>query len=242
MDNVYALVLAGGSGQRMGNIEKPKQFISLCGRPVIIHTVEKFCMYTGFEKIIVLVPGQWVQHTCNLVKRYIPGHGDKIVVTEGGTIRNETLMNGIRYIKDEGRLDNDTVIVTHDAVRPFVTMRIIEDNVTAAKKYGACDTVIPATDTIVTGDGDGNARDIPDRRYMYQGQTPQSFNASMLWKLYYSLDGSEKQVLTDAAKICTMKGQPVRLVQGEVSNMKLTYPYDLEMAKAMLGMGGNGSA
>jgi len=242
MGNVYALILAGGAGQRMGNIEKPKQFISLCGKPVIIHTVEKFCMYTGFEKVIVLVPGQWMQHTVNLVKKYIPGQESKVVVAEGSDTRNETLMSGIRYIKESGKLDNNTIIVTHDAVRPFVTMRIIEDNVAAAKEYGACDTVIPATDTIVTGGEDGNARDIPDRRYMYQGQTPQSFNASMLWELYHSLDGSEKQVLTDAAKICTIKGHPVRLVQGEVSNMKLTYPYDLEVAKAMLGMGGRGSA
>ncbi len=242
MGNVYALVLAGGSGQRMGNIEKPKQFISLCGKPVIIHTVEKFCMYTGFEKIIVLVPGQWLQHTCSLLKKYIPWHENRVEVAEGGDTRNETLMNGIRYIKEADRLDSSTVIVTHDAVRPFVTMRIIEDNVAAAREYGACDTVIPATDTIVTGDGNNNARDIPDRRYMYQGQTPQSFNALMLWELYHSLNADEKQVLTDAAKICTMKGQAVRLVQGELSNMKLTYPYDLEVAKAMLGMGGNGSA
>ena len=125
------------------------------------------------------------------------------------------------------------MIVTHDSVRPFLTHRIIEENIAAAQQYGACDTVIPATDTIVEGDGTAITA-IPDRRKMYQGQTPQSFKAKLLRDAYDSLSAEEKDILTDAAKILVMKGKEVRLVQGETFNIKITYPYDLKIARSLL--------
>jgi 2-C-methyl-D-erythritol 4-phosphate cytidylyltransferase len=146
-------------------------------------------------------------------------------------------MNGIRYIDAQGRLNEETLVVTHDAVRPFVTTRIIDDNIRAASECGACDTVVPATDTIVVSTDGTQISDIPARSQMYQGQTPQSFKAKMLQSLYESLTADEKSVLTDAAKICVMKGQPVRLVEGEVYNIKITYPYDIDVAKSLLKEG-----
>ena len=134
----------------------------------------------------------------------------------------------------QGGLDDDTIIVTHDSVRPFVTYRIIEENIKAAREYGACDTVIPATDTIVESLDHSVISSIPDRSVMYQGQTPQSFNAVKLKNLYNSLSEEEKEILTDAAKIFVMKGERVALVQGETFNMKITYPYDLRVAKSLL--------
>ena len=142
-------------------------------------------------------------------------------------------MNAIRYIDREYGLDDDTVIVTHDSVRPFVTHRIIEENIKTALNCGACDTVIPATDTIVEGDGTA-ITNIPDRRKMYQGQTPQSFKAKLLRDTYESLSDEEKDILTDAAKILVMKGKEVRLVQGETFNIKITYPDDLKIARSLL--------
>lgn len=82
---------------------------------------------------------------------------------EGGSTRNETIMNAIRYIENEGNLNDDTIIVTHDSVRPFVTYRIIEENIAAAEQFGACDTVIPATDTIVESRDHRVISAIPDR-------------------------------------------------------------------------------
>lgn len=131
-------------------------------------------------------------------------------------------------------LDEDTVIVTHDSVRPFVTHRILEENIQAAKQYGACDTVIPATDTIVRSVSHTVISDIPDRSVMYQGQTPQSFKAKKLKRVYESLTDQEKEILTDACKIFVIKGEEVRLVQGEVSNIKITYPYDLKVAESLI--------
>lgn len=230
---IYAAILAGGTGTRMGNVDKPKQYLLLNGKPVIIHTIEKFCVNPRFEKIIVLCPQKWILHTQNLVSRYLSDHS-RIEVIEGGSTRNDTIMNAIRYIEDKYVLDDETVLVTHDSVRPFVTHRIIEDNIDSAIRYGACDTVITASDTIVESSDGTVISNIPDRTQMYQGQTPQSFKAKKLMNVFNSLLAEEKEILTDAAKILVMKGDPVYLVRGEIFNSKITYSYDLEVAEAMI--------
>ena len=159
----------------------------------------------------------------------------KIDVIEGGATRNDTIMNSIRHIEENYGLDEDTIIVTHDSVRPFVTHRILEENILSAKKYGACDTVIPATDTIVESLDNQCVTNIPDRSKMYQGQTPQSFRAKRLREVFEGLTEEEKTILTDACKILVLKGDKVQLVEGEVFNIKITYPYDLRVAESLLG-------
>ncbi len=239
MGYTYGVVLAGGIGSRMGNVEKPKQFLELNGKPIIIHTIEKFVIHPGFEKILVLSPKAWVGYTRDIVRKYIP-LSDRIEVLEGGATRNETIMNSIRYIEQQGKLDDETVIVTHDSVRPFVNHRIIEENIRFALEFGACDTVMPATDTIVeSSDGDAISG-IPNRKFMYQGQTPQSFRAKKLKEEYEALTDEEREILTDACKIMVLKGHHVHLVRGEVSNIKITYPYDITVAKALLGLDSEG--
>ena len=232
--NVFALILAGGKGTRMGNVEKPKQFMEVGGKPIIIHTIEKFALYDAFDAVIVLSPKQWINHTADLVRKYIPNH-EKIVVIEGGAARNETVMNGIRYIEDQFGLDDETVIVTHDSVRPFLSHRIIQENIEAGRKYDACDTVVAAVDTIVQSEEGTIISEIPDRSKMYQGQTPQTFKAKKLKELYEGLSEEEKDILTDACKIMVLKGVDVHLIEGEVSNIKITYPHDLKVAEIMLG-------
>lgn len=231
---IYGVILAGGQGTRMGNSDKPKQFLEVGGRPVLIHTVEKFAVNPDFYQIIVLAPKQWLAYTRDIIRKYIR-QCENIVVIEGGNTRNETIMNAIQYIEDEGCLTEDTVIVTHDSVRPFVTYRIIEENIRYARECGACDTVIPASDTIVES-GDGSfISNIPERKKMYQGQTPQSFKAKRLREIYQSLTEKEREILTDACKIYVLKNEPVHLVEGDVSNIKITYPHDLRVAEAILG-------
>lgn len=230
---VFSVILAGGTGNRMGNTDKPKQFLTIKDKPIIIHTIEKFLSEPKFEKIIVLSPSMWIDHTKRIISKYI-GECDKIAVIEGGDTRNETIMNSIDYIEKNYTLDDDTIIVTHDSVRPFVTHRIIKENIEAAKTFGACDTVIPATDTIVESINGNTISDIPERKNMYQGQTPQSFKAKNLRELYRSLTDTERDILTDAAKILVMKDQNVHLVQGETYNIKITYPYDLKIARSLL--------
>lgn len=230
---VFGVILAGGIGSRMGNVEKPKQYLTVGDKPIIIHTIEKFYVNDTFEKLIVLCPSQWVEHTKNLVKKHLKEEG-RVVVIQGGDTRNETIMNSIRYIEENYGLDDETIIVTHDSVRPFLTHRIIEDNIRYAREFGACDTVIPATDTIVESVDGECISSIPDRKCMYQGQTPQSFKAKKLKELYLGLTEAEKEILTDAAKIFVIKGEKVHLVEGEVFNIKITYPYDLRVAETLI--------
>lgn len=232
--NTYGVVLAGGVGSRMGNVEKPKQFIEVGKKPIIIHTIEKFVVNPAFEKVIVLTPKQWLNHTKDIVRKFVQ-QKDKVVVIEGGETRNETIMNSIRYIEENGALDQDTIVVTHDSVRPFVTHRILEENIKYAREFGACDTVIAASDTIVESKDNEFITTIPPRDKMYQGQTPQSFKAQKLREVYMGLTDKEKEILTDACSIYAIKGEKVHLVEGEVFNMKITYPFDLRMAQAILG-------
>lgn len=230
---VFAAVFAGGIGSRMGNSDTPKQFLELGSKPVIIHTIEKFFVNDKIDEILVLCPKAWIAHTQDLIRKNLPC-GKKITVIQGGASRNGTLENAIAYIEENYETNEETVIVTHDAVRPFLTHRIIEENVEAALKYGACDTVIPATDTIVESADGKMITSIPDRTRMFQGQTPQSFRLKELKRVLASLTEDEKAILTDACKIFSIKNKDVYMVDGEVFNIKITYPYDMKVANMLL--------
>ena len=234
MGNVYAAVLAGGSGTRMGNPDKPKQFWMLGSKPVIVHTVEKFCLVDGIDEIIVLPPIGWLNQTQDIIARYIPHFASRVTVVAGGAERNDTVASAVAHIESQRGIGPDDIIVTHDAVRPFVSFRIIEDNIAAAREFGACDTVVPATDTIVHSVDGRLITGIPRRGEYYQGQTPQSFNVRALKELLDSISDDDKAILTDACKIFTLAGRDVALVRGDVANMKLTYTHDMRLAQAML--------
>ena len=237
---VIGAIFAGGIGSRMGSADMPKQYLQLGSKPIIVHTIEKFVVNPGIDRIIVLCPKAWIAHTKDLVKKYLgEAIAEKINVVEGGSTRNGTLENALKFINENFAIDDDSVIVTHDAVRPFVTHRIIDENIEAAKKYGACDTVIPATDTIVRSEDSENVSSIPTRSELYQGQTPQSFRIKELESVLNSLTEDEKNTLTDACKIYTIKNKPVRIVDGEVFNIKITYTYALKVANALLGVVNN---
>lgn len=229
---IYAQILAGGKGTRMGNVSMPKQFLPLNGKPIIVHTVEKFILNTRFDKILISSPKEWMNHAEDNIKKYISD--DRIVVIEGVEYRNETIMNGIRFVEKTYGLTDDDIIVTHDAVRPFLTHRIIEENIDAALETGAVDTVIEALDTIVESSNHEVITDIPVRDHMYQGQTPQSFNMKKVFNHYQNLTPEKKQILTDACKICLLAGDDVKLVKGEIFNIKITTPYDLKVANAII--------
>lgn len=232
--NAFAAVLAGGSGTRMGSPDKPKQFLTLGDKPILAHTVEKFAVSGFFDEIIVLCPSAWLQQTSDLIERYCQNLGTPVVVTAGGETRNRTVMNALGYITEHHDVDDETIVVTHDAVRPFVSHRIIADNVDAARTHGACDTVVPATDTIVESTDGKVISSIPLRDTLYQGQTPQSFKLHMLQQLLESLSTDEENRLTDACKVFVLREIPVALVDGAPENIKITYPQDLRIAHALL--------
>ena len=228
----FAGILAGGMGTRMGRTDLPKQFLMLGEKPIIIHTIEQFLISPLIEAVIVAVPANWVGYTQDIVEKYCKD--EKIHIIQGGEDRNGTVMNICQYISKNFQCTENDIVVTHDAVRPFVTQRIIKDNVEMCMQYGATDTVIPATDTIVESK-DGNViSNIPVRKEMYQGQTPQSFKLNEFIKINNELTQEEKKILTDAAKVYVLKQKDVGLVMGETYNMKITTKYDLKMANLML--------
>ena len=200
---VFGAILAGGKGTRMG-IDKPKQFLMLGSRPIIIHTIEKFILSPDIDEIYVGVHPDWIDYTEDLIKKYIDSDKN-IILVPGGTDRNSTIFNIIDEIEKRNGDDEDNIIVTHDSVRPFVTLRIIGENVEMAKECGAVDTVISAVDTIVVSEDGEKITSIPDRRQMFQGQTPQTFKISKLKELYNDLSDDEKEILTDACKICVVR-------------------------------------
>lgn len=226
----FALILAGGLGTRMGSTQKPKQFLNIGNKPILIHTIEKFSVFDDFEKIILLTPKEWLKYTNDLINEY---NFNNVVVIEGGELRIDTINNGMEYILDNYG-GEDHIIVTHDAVRPFITHRIIKDNIKKANEFGACNTMISSTDTIVESKDNRLISDIPERKYMYQGQTPQSFNLNKLKSFYDALNDTEKQKLTDACKVFIMNGEDVAIVEGDVSNIKITYSFDLSVANFIL--------
>ena len=230
---IYGEILAGGSGTRMGNTEMPKQFLMLGDRPIIIHTIEQFLINESFSKIIVCCPKEWISHAEDLLEKYNIDT-DRVDITAGGSTRNETIINGCKLIEEKYGLTDKDIIVTHDAVRPFVNQRILDDNIKLAKKFDAVDTVVPAIDTIVYSKDGKLITEIPDRKECYQGQTPQTFNIKKLMELFESLTKKEKEILTDGCKIFSLKGENVGLVDGEIYNIKLTTLYDLKIARAII--------
>lgn len=231
---IFGAILAGGIGSRMNIADMPKQFLMLGTKPIIIHTVEKFLMCSKFDKIYIGVHPDWLLHMGDLIEKY-KLDADKLICVAGGTDRNGTIFNVVKHIRENYGNDENNVIVTHDAVRPFVTSRILEENIAAAMNFGACDTVISATDTIVTSENGREISNIPNRKFMYQGQTPQSFKVNLLNGFYNDLNDDEKAVLTDACKICVVRNYPVHLVAGEVFNLKITTVTDYKIAQALVG-------
>lgn len=231
---IFAGILAGGTGTRMNITNMPKQFLMLGSKPIIIHTLEKFLLAEKIDVIYLGVHKDWVTYCEELIEKYIKINKDKIKVVQGGSDRNGTIMNILNDIEKEYGNSEENIILTHDAVRPFISLKIINENIEGALKYGACDTVIPATDTIVESEDETIISNIPNRNKLYQGQTPQSFKINTLKRLYEQLNEEEKSILTDACKICVMKKQDVYLVPGDTLNIKITTINDYTIAQAIL--------
>lgn len=231
---IYAGVLAGGVGARMGVTAMPKQFLMLGGRPIIIHTIEKFLLNNRFDKIFVAVVPDYIEHTRDLIARYI-GEDDRLAVIAGGSDRNGSIGSVIAEVRRHDQ-SPDSILVTHDAVRPFVSAAIIDANIDAALAFGATDTVVPACDTMIRSSDGQFVHDIPVRDQLYHGQTPQSFRLGWFEEDFGALTDEQKSALTDACKIFTLAGRKVRIVMGDANNIKITTPFDMKLAEGILGI------
>ena len=229
---IYAAILAGGSGNRM-KADIPKQFLKIGTKPIIIHSINKFLAVQQIDKIYIGVNDEWIDYCQNLIDEYILDKSKDIVLVSGGKERYDTLNNLIeKVILDNGENKED-IFVSHDAVRPFVTTKMIEESIIAAKEYGACNTVVPANDTIVISDDAITTDEMPERSKIFLGQCPQSFNLFMLRELLCKLSDDEKKRLTDACKIFILNNRTVKLIKGDASNFKITTQGDYDIACAM---------
>ncbi|MGT2947758.1 IspD/TarI family cytidylyltransferase [Streptococcus devriesei] len=232
---IYAGILAGGTGTRMGIQDMPKQFLELGSRPILVHTIEKFVLVPEIDKIVLGIHPDWVAYTEDLIEKYLSNDKERIIVAEGGSDRNTTIKNIIEKIDSLQPISADDIIVTHDSVRPFVSIKTIQENIALAKNNDAVDTVVEATDTIVQSLDNTVITDIPERKYLYQGQTPQTFKMQDFLNLYDSLSNEDKAILTDACKIFVIKGKQVALAKGDYANIKITTVTDLKIARSMIG-------
>lgn len=229
-----AMILASGSGTRMGNTDCPKQFLPIYNKPLIVHTIEAFEMHEQIDYIIVVTNENYIDQVKVWCKQYDLGKV-KLVVA-GGSSRQISVYNGLKALKENG-VNDDDVIVIHDGARPLISQTIITDNIAACIKYDAVDTVIPSSDTIIRSVDQQTIKEIQKRSELFLGQTPQTFRYKIIKGAHdYAYEHNDTDT-TDDCKLVIKMGIPVHLVNGSKLNFKITTFDDLMMLKALLKIG-----
>ncbi len=216
----YCIVVAGGSGIRMGS-EVPKQFIELNGKPVLMHTLEKFYRFDTNIQLIVALPIDQQEFWKSLCSKY--GFVIPHKVVNGGITRFHSVKNALAEVGNEG------LVAVHDGVRPLVSLATIKRCYDAAKQHGAAIPVIPLSDSVREVIGE-TSRAI-DRSKLRLVQTPQVFQVDLLQKAYQAAYRPE---FTDDASVVEYMGRTIVMVEGNTENIKLTYPSDIAIAKTLL--------
>lgn len=226
-----ALIVAAGSGTRMENANQPKQFLPVCGKPLLIYTIAAFQNHNEIDEIVVVTNDSYINQVQDWVKEY---QLEKVkMVVEGGNTRQASVYNGLKAI-EKLVSSKDDIILIHDAARPLVSQKIISNNISMCQQFGAVDTVIKSRDTIIKSNDNASINDILNRDEIYQTQTPQTFKYSII------RDAHEKALLnnipnvTDDARLVLSLGIDVHLVDGSVNNFKVTTQDDLKMFEALL--------
>lgn len=227
---ICAAMLAGGIGSRLKQ-GIPKQFVKINNKPILVHSIEIFLKVVEFDKIIVSSPKKYINKTKELMEDYFP-QNDKIVVIEGGATRNGTILNSIQYMKNQN-CEKDSILVTHDASRIFVTEVLIKDSIKYAIEVGASSPVIPAIDVIFESKEEGKLTNIPLRKNLYHSQTPQSFNIDKFLKIYDDLSQEEIAKLDEAMMLFFLRDADVKLFPGDSGNFKITRPFDIVVAESI---------
>jgi 2-C-methyl-D-erythritol 4-phosphate cytidylyltransferase len=217
---LYVVIVAGGSGKRMG-AEIPKQFLELAGRPVLMHTIERFKTFNEEIEIITVLPENQLLHWVELQKKHSFSVSHTLV--KGGSHRFISVRNGLKFVSD------NSLVAIHDGVRPFVSIETIRRCFETADKLGNAIPVISPTESlrIITDQGS-----VPiNRQHIKQIQTPQVFNAGLIKKAYLQEYRTE---FTDDATVLEKTGERINLVDGNRENIKITNPEDLLISTALL--------
>ncbi len=214
------ILTAAGSGTRMGH-NKPKQFIEINGVSIIERTLKKFYDINLINEIIIIIRKDDLDYYNNLKNKY----SSKVKIVIGGKTREESTYNGLLETSE-----NNSIILCHDGVRPFVTKEIILNSIKAMKEYNAVVVAVPAKDTIKSIREDKTIAYTPKRKYLYNAQTPQVFKRDLLVSAYKKCFQEDIQV-TDDSSLMEVIGEKVKIIDGSYSNIKITTKEDLLFAE-----------
>lgn len=217
----YAIILASGNGSRYGN-DLPKQFVKIAGKTILEHTIEIFEKAKQIDEIIIVITPKYYSFAQEIL---LKNNYKKIAkLLNGGQTRKESSSIGINSIEE-----TEANVVIHDCARPFLSEEVINNCISALEKYSAVDVAIPSTDTIIKVNEDSTIQNIPQRAKLKRGQTPQCFKLSIIKKAH-ELSKNDSNFTDDCGLIIKYNLGEVYVVEGDIENIKVTYPSDIFMA------------
>lgn len=226
-----ALIFAGGTGTRMNTKTKPKQFLELNGKPIIIHTIENFERHSLIDVIAVVCLESWIPYMIELLEHY---NIKKVrwVVT-GGETGQQSIRNGLDAIWNDETVPKDSLVLIHDGVRPLINEDIISRNISCAAEHGNAITVTPAIETIINVSGNDEVEQILDRSKCRMARAPQTFRLSDIIEAHQKavVDGALNMI--DSAMLMSHYGTTLHVVEGPVENIKITTPSDFYIFRAI---------
>ncbi|MBE5781383.1 MAG: 2-C-methyl-D-erythritol 4-phosphate cytidylyltransferase [Clostridiales bacterium] len=225
----YGVILAGGSGTRMGTAT-PKQFLPLCGKPVIMHSVETFCSSEEIEGVVLVCRKDHMDEL-----RTLTAHLDKVMaIVPGGDTRQESVYAGLCALK--AKVPPKSIVLIHDGARPLVTHAIIADCAKTVAEHGSANTVCPCQDTMLISDDGEYPKEQPPRNECYTVQTPQGFVLQDIIMAHILFMGRPERFhfTDDCGLYLVTRGKKSHLCKGDKRNLKITTPIDLAMAEAIL--------
>ncbi|MCM1283724.1 MAG: 2-C-methyl-D-erythritol 4-phosphate cytidylyltransferase [Muribaculaceae bacterium] len=226
-----AIIFAGGSGVRMG-AGVPKQFLEINGKPIIVHTLQLFQYHDQIDKIYISVLKEYVSYMKELVEEY--RLKKTAAVIEGGETAQDSIYNALKRAAAEN--SEDSIVLLHDGVRPFVSYDVIADNIRGVKEYGNAITCTACYETILLSKDGDQVDSVPYRRETFAAQAPQSFYLKDIIAAHDVVrarpEGYENMV--DACTILKSQGLDVHMIPGNRGNIKVTTPEDVYMYRALL--------
>lgn len=227
---VTAIVLAAGVGSRMKS-ERAKQFLEVAGHEVLYYSLRTFDEHPEVDAIVLVTKEEFAEHCRKeLVERYRFAKVQNICI--GGKERYDSVYQGLSVIETE---ENDIVLI-HDGARPFVTAGMISASIACARECGACTVGVPAKDTIKIVDEDRYGTETPERKFVYQIQTPQTFQVPLLRRAYEMMyeakrNGDNRNITDDTMLVEQYTGTRCKVVEGAYENIKITTPEDMAIAE-----------
>lgn len=232
----YALIFAGGSGSRMNSRSRPKQFLRLYGKEIIIHTLENFQCHPEIDSIAVVCKADWIEFLSRLLRKY---EIDKVrSIVPGGASGQESIFNGLEtLVKEDAEADRHgppgrSVVLIHDGVRPFVNAEVISECIRTVREKGSAITVVPAVETVCREDG-GMISDITDRSKCLLAKAPQCFFLGEIYAGHLRARSEGRTDFIDSASLMHHYGTKLFTVTGNADNIKITTPADFYTFRAL---------